>query len=393
MEYAITHLPKEAWKGHILRMDYTTSEYYDVKISRGEGGFDVGFHKAPFDYPLTVKSEWEAYPDRLYREHWEGAFAWGIFDGGELIAAIETCPEEWSNRLRVTELWVHENHRRRGLGRALMAVAREQAALESRRAIVVETQSRNTAAISFYLSEGFALSGFDSCCYFNNDIERREVRMDFAWFPPKRAKLSAEDVVVRPERPSDWHETEHVTKRAFWNRHRPGCDEHFLVHKLRGDPAYVPELSRVAEVGGRLVGCIMYSKALVSDGEKETEVLTFGPLCVDPDFQGRHIGGLLLSETLKLASGLGHRAVIIYGEPGYYPRFGFKTCDNFGITPPDGKNFPAFMGRELTPGGLEGVRGKFSQAGVFENLPAGEAEEYDAKFPPLPKRKFPCQWA
>lgn len=393
MEFTVTHLPKDIWKGHILRMDYTTPYFYDVKINRSEKGFDVSLHKTAFDSPKTISSEREDFPDRLYQEHWAGAHAWGVFDGGRLIAAIETCPEEWSNRLRVTELWVDEAYRKRGLAQALMAVAKEQARHERRRCVMLETQSCNSAAISFYLSEGFTLIGFDSCCYYNNDLERCEVRMDLGWFPPKQDRLKPEAIIIRPESPSDWYETENMTKRAFWNKHGQGCNEHYLVHKLRGDSEYIPELSRVAEVNGRIVGCIMYSKSYVIDGDKKTGVLTFGPLCVDPDYQGRHVGRLLLTETMKLASQMGHRAIIIYGEPDYYPLLGFKTCDNFGITTPDGKNFPAFMGIELIPGGLEGVHGRFYEAEVFKNLPEEETEEFDKKFPYIPKQKFPGQWA
>lgn len=81
----------------------------------------------------------------------------------------------------VTELWVHEDFRRQGIGHRLMAVAKEQAAKEHRRAVILETQSCNTAAISFYEKEGFELIGFDSCCYSNNDRERKEVRIDMGY--------------------------------------------------------------------------------------------------------------------------------------------------------------------------------------------------------------------
>lgn len=91
---------------------------------------------------------------------------------------METCPEEWSNRLMVTELWVHEDYRRQGIAHALMALAKEQVRRERRRALILETQSCNVGAIAFYLREGFTLIGFDSCCYQNHDLERREVRLD-----------------------------------------------------------------------------------------------------------------------------------------------------------------------------------------------------------------------
>ena len=102
------------------------------------------------------------------------------------MAAIETAPEEWSNRLRVTELWVDEGLRRQGLGHALMELAREQTRRENRRALILETQSCNVNAIGFYLHEGFTLIGFDACCYTNRDLERKEVRVELGWFPPQQ---------------------------------------------------------------------------------------------------------------------------------------------------------------------------------------------------------------
>lgn len=49
----------------------------------------------------------------------------------------------------VTELWVHEKIRRQGVAHALMAVAKEQAVLEHRRAIILETQFCNVGAICY----------------------------------------------------------------------------------------------------------------------------------------------------------------------------------------------------------------------------------------------------
>ena len=99
-----------------------------------------------------------------------------------MMACIEICPEEWSNRLMVTELWVSDELHRRGIGTALMNLAKEQAKLQNRRAIILETQSCNTNAIGFYLHQGFELIGFDTCCYTNNDIGRREVRINLGYF-------------------------------------------------------------------------------------------------------------------------------------------------------------------------------------------------------------------
>ena len=199
-------------------------------------------------------------------------------------------------------------------------------------------------------------------------------------------------LIIRPETPADYHAAEHVTQKAFWNLHNPGCNEHYLVHKLRTDPAYLPELSRVAELDGAVVGTIMYSRAHVVAGDVTRDVLIFGPLAVDPAFQKTGIGAQLMQTTFQLARDAGHKAIIIFGEPGYYPRFGFVPCDRFGITTADGQNFDAFMALELVPGALAGVHGAFHYAPVFEDLPDAEVDEFSKRFPPLEKLRLPGQW-
>ncbi|HOG00640.1 MAG TPA: N-acetyltransferase [Clostridia bacterium] len=207
-----------------------------------------------------------------------------------------------------------------------------------------------------------------------------------------RDKYMLERLVIREETPADHYAAELAAKRAFWNLHRPGCDEHYLVHLLRDDPAYIPALSRVAELDGSIVGGIWYSEARVEGEDQITPVLTFGPLCVDPSVQKKGAGSALLAHTMSLARQAGHKAIIIYGEPDYYPRFGFRPCEVYGITTPQGRNFPAFMGAELRPGALAGVRGKFYETETFEKLPPEAVDEYDRRFPQMPKLRLPGQW-
>ncbi len=82
----------------------------------------------------------------------------------------------------VTELWVSDALRGKGIGKRLMDKAKEVALRQERRAISLETQSCNTNPIGFYLRQGFELIGFDTCCYTNNDIGRREVRINLGYF-------------------------------------------------------------------------------------------------------------------------------------------------------------------------------------------------------------------
>ena len=181
--YKTEFLPKEKWKGFVLNMDYSTGEYYDMTVSETVDGFEMTLKKRAADPIITHTSAEYDFPDSLYQEHWADAEAYGIFDGDKLIGAVEVCHEGWSNRLAVTELWVEEHHRKKGVGKALMDKAKELCHERGHRAIILETQSCNTNAIGFYRHEGFGLIGFDSCCYTNADIGRKEVRLDLGWYP------------------------------------------------------------------------------------------------------------------------------------------------------------------------------------------------------------------
>lgn len=186
MEYEIIYLPKEKWKGTIIPIKYTTDTYYDVNINKRDKGFTIEIEKKDFIEPVTHTPEEYNFPDKLYEDHWENAIAWGILVDDKLVAAIETNQELWSNRLRITELWVADNYQRQGIGHALVDRAKEQARREGRRAIVLETQSCNVNAIDFYQHEGFTLIGMDTCCYKNDDLHRKEVRLEFGWFPENK---------------------------------------------------------------------------------------------------------------------------------------------------------------------------------------------------------------
>jgi predicted N-acetyltransferase YhbS len=200
-------------------------------------------------------------------------------------------------------------------------------------------------------------------------------------------------LMIRAETKEDYYFSEYMAKRAFWNLHRPGCDEHYLLHLLRDSEDYIEALSRVAELNGKIVGGIYYSKASVRDGDTSVSVLSFGPLCVDPEYQNIGIGSMLLKTTISAAREMGYKGIIIFGEPGYYPKHGFKTCDLFGITTKEGKNFDAFMGYEIVPNAFSEISGKYYESEVFEQLHADKVEAYDKKFPYMEKLKLPGQWS
>lgn len=205
------------------------------------------------------------------------------------------------------------------------------------------------------------------------------------------------NITLRNITEKDHYQVELVAKRAFWNLNAPGCDEHYLVHKLWDAPCYIPEISLAAWVDDNLVGAILYSKARIETAHGSMDILTFGPLCVDPDVQKMGIGKKLLLESMRLAAERGYKAIFIFGVPEYYPKFGFRTADQFGIMTPDGSNFDAFMGYELQKDALKGVSGKFYESDPFDCNMHDEKylkvlDEFDKNFPYMEKKVLPHQW-
>jgi predicted N-acetyltransferase YhbS len=197
------------------------------------------------------------------------------------------------------------------------------------------------------------------------------------------------DIKIRLEEPEDYYAVEELTREAFWAFWLPSqkiCEEHLLVNRLRNAQAFVPELDFVAEHDKKIVGHIIYSKSKVVDSEgNETETLAFGPLSVLPEFQGKGIGKQLMLHSFAVAKELGHRAVLIYGHPDYYPRAGFRRASEFGITGSDGSSRDSFMAYELYNGALDGISGRFFTDGAFDNLSEEDALEFDKKFTPKDK--------
>lgn len=190
------------------------------------------------------------------------------------------------------------------------------------------------------------------------------------------------DISIRLETVNDHRVVEDLTRQAFWDLFKPGCDEHLLVYKLRQVPAFVKELSFVACDRDQIIGNIMYSRArVVSVANEVFEVLCMGPLGVLPSYQKKGVGAMLMRHSAERAQQLGHKAVVIFGHPDYYHRFGFRDARDFGIQTSMGENMDAFMALPLYDGALVGITGRFYEDEVFHHLPADELDAFDASFP------------
>lgn len=197
------------------------------------------------------------------------------------------------------------------------------------------------------------------------------------------------DLLIRLETADETAAVENLVREAFWNVYRPGCLEHYVLHCCRNHPDFVKELDLVLEKDGHLIGHIMYVRAelTASDGSR-IPVMTFGPLSILPEYQGKGYGRFLLEKSMEKALDMGACALCIEGDIGFYGRSGFVPGWTLGIDygdEPQGAQVPYFLVRELRAGSLAGVTARYHTPACYF-VDEAQAEEYDRQFPPKQKQ-------
>ena len=206
--------------------------------------------------------------------------------------------------------------------------------------------------------------------------------------------MNKNDYIIRLERKDEQREVENLVREAFWNVYRPGCLEHYVLHQLREDPAFVPELDLVMEKDGKIIGQNMFMQAVIrADDGREIAIMTMGPICICRELQRQGLGRILLDKSLEKAAALGCGALCFEGNIAFYGKSGFAYASEFGIRYhglPEGADASFFLCRELIPGYLNGITGEYAPPqGYF--VDAQEAEVFDRTFPLKIKEKLPGQ--
>ena len=203
-----------------------------------------------------------------------------------------------------------------------------------------------------------------------------------------------EDVTIRLEREEDYQENENLIRESFWNVYQPGCAEHYVIHLLRDDPAFVKELDYVMEKDGRLIGQNLFVRTVIeADDGRTIPVLTMGPICIANDLKRQGYGKKILDYTLEKAAEMGFGAVLFEGNILLYGKSGFRYAREFGIRYhdlPEGADDSFFLCKELIPGYLAGVTGVYQTPKTYY-VDDAEVEEFDKEFPPKEKLRLPGQ--
>ena len=206
--------------------------------------------------------------------------------------------------------------------------------------------------------------------------------------------MNTNDYTIRKEKKEEHRAVESLIREAFWNVYRPGCSEHYVIHVLRDDPAFVKELDFVMEKDGALIGQNMFMRTVINaDDGRVVPVLTMGPIGITPELKRHGYGKKLLDYSLAQAAAMGFGAVLFEGNIGFYGKSGFGYARNFGIRYhdlPEGADDSFFLCKELIPGYLDGITGVYQTPRGYY-VDDEDVEVFDRAFPPKQKMKLPGQ--
>ena len=206
--------------------------------------------------------------------------------------------------------------------------------------------------------------------------------------------MNTNDIIIRLETKEDQRTVENLIREAFGNVYRPGCYEHYVMHVLRKDPAFVKELDFVLGKDGRLIGQNMFMRTRIdADDGRAVPVLTMGPIRITPERKRQGYGKLLLDATLERAAAMGFGAVLFEGNIDFYGKSGFTFARDFSIRYhdlPEGADDSFFLCKELLPGYLRGITGVYQTPQGYY-VDEADVEAFDRTFPPKEKLRLPGQ--
>jgi len=168
--YTIKALDYARYSGRQYTAQVISDRY--LSIEPAETGFEMRWVTSPEPIIKPIS-------DTMLSDWLENPTDYGLFEGERLMGFAEGFLEKWNNRFRIANIAVFENaDRRSGAGSALLQRMLETAAQTGARMAVLETQSFNYPAISFYKKHGFEIIGFDLYAYSNDGPAERNIRIE-----------------------------------------------------------------------------------------------------------------------------------------------------------------------------------------------------------------------
>lgn len=211
----------------------------------------------------------------------------------------------------IAGIFISKDFRNIGIGKKLLDYLKN-----IKESLSLHVYEKNESALKFYLRENFIV----------NEIKKDEILKENELFMTWN---KFKNIVIREEKEEDFKKVYEIVKESFKSAEHCDGNEQDLVVALRKGKSFIKELSLVAELNGKIVGHILFSKGYVED----REVVVVAPLSVLPDYQRKGIGKALLNEGNRIAKELGYKYSMVLGSEKYYPKFGYVPAELYGIKP------------------------------------------------------------
>lgn len=321
-----------------------------------------------------IRSLAQAY---VYREQCQ---PFGIYADGKMVGYVMVIYDYDVPEYDIWHMMIDESMQGRGYGSAaldrVLDYIRTKPFGTSDR-VALTCNKENPVARKLYEDKGFVATGVE---------DEDEIELVLT--------MITNDYTIRLEKKEEQRTVENLVRESFWNVYRPGCSEHYVIHVLRDDPAFVKELDFVMERDGALIGQNMFMRTVINaDDGRVVPVLTMGPIGITPELKRHGYGKKLLDYSLEQAAAMGFGAVLFEGNIGFYGKSGFDYARNFGIRYhdlPEGADDSFFLCKELIPGYLDGITGVYQTPQGYY-VDDSDVEAFDREFPPKVKLKLPGQ--
>lgn len=176
-----------------------------------------------------------------------------------------------------------------------------------------------------------------------------------------------DDIIIRPETPKDYKDIVSLVLRSFkeGTNYSDGTDIVALIEEIRVSKYYIPELSFVAEIDGKIVGHFLFSHFPLSKTPKgehadSKDIVMLAPVSVHADYFHKHVGATMLTLGIQKVKEYGFKGITVEGDFHFYNRVGFKTSSEYHIYPTSGYPMEeprCMMCQETHEGALEGIQG------------------------------------
>ena len=171
----IKELDYNKYKGQKYQAEILSDRYLSIErmaASDDDESFEIKWVMSEEPLRMSITED-------LLQNWLDEPVAYGAFEGDTLIGVVEGFLEKWNNRFVIANICVFDQaNRRSGIGTKLMETILKDAIKSGARMVILETQSFNYKAISFYKKHGFEIIGFDRYCYSNRGPQEHNMRLE-----------------------------------------------------------------------------------------------------------------------------------------------------------------------------------------------------------------------